>query len=359
MVIGNNDDIDFIDELDDEQQSDGQKQDPTSDNHQEPEKQKPEDRDDTGTSDSGEGEGEEDDFLTSLLKSRGIEDKSKIKFATEEGDIEEVDWDSLSSEDKLNILSSSESTPENGLDESEIQLINAIRNSGMNPAEYLQFIGNGEVERYIQNSQEPQYEIDAYSDDELFLMDFMSRMGEVTEDEATEALERAKANEGLFKKQIEAIRNEYKQAEQENQMQAQLEQEQIAQQQYDQFSDQIVDEINDLKEIQGFELNMENDDMQELYDFITGQDAAGNNYLAKALSDPRILVKTAWLALNGDQMINDITSYFQKEIANVRKESYKKGVTDTQKKMEKTNNVVFKDTHTKPSKEVFDDLDEL
>lgn len=356
MEIGNNDDIDFIDELDDEQQPDGQKQDPNPDNPQESEDQEPEGPDNTGTSDPEEGE---DDFLTSLLKSRGIEDKSKIKFATEEGDVEEVDWDSLSNEDKLNILSSSESTPENGLDESEIQLINAIRNSGMSPSEYLQFIGNGEVERYIQNSQEPQYEIDEYSDDELFLMDFMSRMGEVTEDEATEALERAKANEGLFKKQIEAIRNEYKQAEQENQMQAQLEQEQIAQQQYDQFSDQIVDEINNLTEIQGFELNMENNDMQELYDFITGYDAAGNNYLAKALSDPHILVKTAWLALNGDQMINDITSYFQKEIASVRKESYKKGVTDTQKKMEKADKVVFKDTHTKPSKEVFDDLDDL
>ncbi len=356
MEIGNNDDIGFIDELDDEQQPDGQKQDPNPDNPQESENQEPEGPGNTDTPDPEEGG---DDFLTSLLKSRGIEDKSKIKFATEEGDVEEVDWDSLSSEDKLNILSSSESTPENGLDESEIQLINAIRNSGMSPSEYLQFIGNGEVERYIQNSQEPQYEIDAYSDDELFLMDFMSRMGEVTEDEATEALERAKANEGLFKKQIEAIRNEYKQAEQENQMQAQLEQEQIAQQQYDQFSDQIVDEINNLKEIQGFELNMENNDMQELYDFITGQDAAGNNYLAKALSDPHVLVKTAWLALNGDQMINDITSYFQKEIASVRKESYKKGVTDTQKKMEKTDKVVFKDTHTKPSKEVFDDLDDL
>lgn len=294
MEIGNNDNIDFIDELDDEQQLDGQKQDPNPDNPQESEDQEPEGPDNTGTSDPEEGE---DDFLTSLLKSRGIEDKSKIKFATEEGDVEEVDWDSLSNEDKLNILSSSENTPENGLDESEIQLINAIRNSGMSPSEYLQFIGNGEVERYIQNSQEPQYEIDEYSDDELFLMDFMSRMGEVTEDEATEALERAKANEGLFKKQIEAIRNEYKQAEQENLMQAQLEQEQIAQQQYDQFSDQIVDEINNLTEIQGFELNMENDDMQELYDFITGYDAAGNNYLAKALSDPHILVKTAWLAL--------------------------------------------------------------
>ena len=104
---------------------------------------------------------------------------------------------------------------------------------------------------------------------------------------------------------------------------------------------------------------MEDNDMQELYDFITGQDAAGNNYLAKALSDPRILVKTAWLALNGDQMINDITSYFQKEIASVRKESYKKGVADTQNKMNKSNNVVFKETSKAKGNNSFDDLDEF
>ncbi len=95
--------------------------------------------------------------------------------------------------------------------------------------------------------------------------------------------------------------------------------------------------------------------MQELYDFIMGQDAAGNNYLAKALSDPHVLVKTAWLALNGDQMVSDITKYFQKEIANVRKESYKKGVEDTQKKM--NNNVVFKNTSsTKIDDDILDDF---
>ena len=354
MEIGTNDDIDLVDDLDDEPQSDEQKQD--SDNQQESRKYELTNSDDTNTQDSDE---ENKDFLTTLLKSRGIEDKSKIKFATEEGDIEEVDWDSLSNRDRLNILSSSEDTPENNLDDTEIQLINAIRESGMTPAEYLQFIGNGEVQRYIQNSQQPYYEIDEYSDDELFLMDLMSRTGDVTEEELTDALERAKANENLYQKQVEAIRNEYKQMEQENQIQAQLEQEQLAQQEYEQFSNQIVDEINNLKEIQGFDLNMEDDDMQELYDFIVGQDAAGNNYLTKALSDPSILVKTAWLALNGDQMVNDITSYFQKEIANVRKESYKKGVADTQKKIEKNDKVVFKNTASKPSKEVFDDLDEL
>lgn len=293
------------------------------------------------------------DLLTSLLQSKGIEDKSKIKFENDEGEIEEKNWEDLSKEEQLNILSTEEDhTPQ--LDDSEIELLNAIRNSGLTPAEYLNYIANNEVQRYVQNAQEPSYEIDQYSDDELYLMDLMSKMGDVTEDEAMDALEKAKSNETLYQKQIAAIRNEYKKAEEENRMQAQLEQDQLAQQQYAQFSDQIVDEINGLKDIQGFDLNMSEDDMQTLYDFITQSDAAGNNYFAKALSDPKTLVKTAWLALNGDQMIEDITNYFQKEISSVRKESYKKGVADTQKKMNQID-VIFKSSPK--NKEYYDDMD--
>ena len=45
----------------------------------------------------------EEDFITVLLKSKGIEDKSKIKFENEEGDVEELSWDSLSNEERMNI----------------------------------------------------------------------------------------------------------------------------------------------------------------------------------------------------------------------------------------------------------------
>ena len=100
----------------------------------------------------------EEDFITSLRKSRGIEDRSKIKCEMEEGSIEELDWDSLSNEDKLNIINSSTEDPETDLDESEIQLISAIRNSGMNPAEYLKYIEESGVERYLQNSKGDTYE---------------------------------------------------------------------------------------------------------------------------------------------------------------------------------------------------------
>jgi len=123
--------------------------------------------------------------------------------------------------------------------------------------------------------------------------------------------------------------------------QQQLEQEQAQQAQFDQFAGKVEDEIRNFTEFQGYDLNLEDNDMQMLYDFITGTDAAGNNYFAKALSDPATLVRTAWFALNGRQMMDDITEYFQKEITKVRKESYEKG--RNAQKDNKPNNVVFKD----------------
>ena len=46
----------------------------------------------------------EDDFLSDFLKTRGIDDISRIKFEDESGNIEEKNWNSLSKEEKFNIL---------------------------------------------------------------------------------------------------------------------------------------------------------------------------------------------------------------------------------------------------------------
>lgn len=299
---------------------------------------------------------EPEDFVSYLLKSRGIEDKTKIKFENEDGEVEEGDWDGLSNEDKLNILESSIERQEDSLEDAEIQLINSIRESGLTPTEYLQYVESNGINKYLQENQTPQYTVDQYSDDELFLADFISRMGDVTDEEAQEALTQAKANETLFAKQIGAIRNEYKTLEEQNLRQSQLEQEQQAQEQYNQFAQSIVNEINDFTEFSGYDLNMENEDMQDLYDFITGVDAAGNNHFAKALADPKILVQTAWFALNGKQMVDDITEYFQKEITKVRKESYKKGMEDAKIKNTKSD-VVFKSSNKKVQQ--YSDLDDF
>lgn len=304
-------------------------------------------------------EGNEEDVVTLLLKSKGIQDSSKIKFENEEGTIEELDWSTLSNEEKLNILSSSTKDPGDGLDESEVQLINAIRNSGMSTSEYLQYLEEQSIDRYIQNSQgSKEYTVDQYSDDELFIADFMSRMGDVTDEEAKEALESAKANPTLFAKQIQAIRTEYKTMEDDTLRQQQMEQEELQQAQFDQFSQAVAEEINGLTEFGGYDLNLEEQDMQDIYDFITGTDAAGNNYFAKALSDPKILVQTALLTLNGEQMIDDITKYFQKEITKVRQESYNKGLEDAKKNVN-SQGLVFVDKPNQNAVDVYNDLDDF
>lgn len=300
---------------------------------------------------------QEDDLVASLLKARGIEDKSKIKFENDEGEIEEVNWDTLDTQTRLNILNSSTRNENINLDDSEMQLINTIRQSQLNPSEYIQYIQKKGIDDYLQNNANNtiSYKVDDLSDEELFVSDLIARIG-ITEEEAYEALDRAKANEALFNKQIKAIRTEYKSSEEEAIRYNEFKEQQKAQEQYNRFAQNVQDQISDFTEFAGCDLNMNNEDMQELYDFITGFDPAGNSYFGKALNDPPTLVRMAWFALNGEKMIQDINEYYKKEIANVRKESYNKGL----QKIKDKPSVVYKNkTQNLSTKPSFDDLDDF
>lgn len=297
-----------------------------------------------------------EDAISMLLKERGIEDKDRIKFENEEGNINEVSWDNLSEGDKYNILKTSERNDNTSLDDSEIQLINTIRSSQLTPEEYLQYVGNNSVNNYVQSLQAQQpmvHYIDQYSDDELYVMDLLSKVEDITEQEALEALNNAKSNESLFKKQIDSIRNDYRRVEDESIQNAQMRQNQEQEERFAYFADSIANQIDNFNELYGYDLNMNSDDKQDLYDFILGQDNAGNSYFGKALNDPQTLVKMAWYTLNGDKMIRDMTDYFQKEITNVRKESYQKGVQDA---LNGRSNITYK-PRSKNSQSNIDDLD--
>lgn len=114
---------------------------------------------------------EDDDFVSDFLKTRGIDDISKIKFEDDEGNIEEKSWDSLTNEEKINILNTPLDTRQdnsNNLTDEEIQLLNQIRQSNLTPSKYIEQIQGQQV------IQEPQYKIDDLSDDELFLLDLES-----------------------------------------------------------------------------------------------------------------------------------------------------------------------------------------
>ena len=277
---------------------------------------------------------EKGDLIGDLLKQQGISDPSKIKFEEADGIIKERDWDDLSYQEQLNILSNNDNTynPETDLDEDEIDIINAIRSSKMTPQQYMDTVKQQAInDYYSQNGNvAPQsYSVDDYTDDELFLYDMQVRMPDMTEEELTLALENAKSNEQVYAKQVAGIRNEYKQLENNKIQQEQAIAKQQQETQYNQMAQKIITAIDSQSDIANtFEL--EDEDKQMIAYGILGQDQAGISNLSKALNDPQTLVKMMWFALKGEEAIDSINEYYKDQISKARQSGYQKGLQDAQ-----------------------------
>lgn len=304
---------------------------------------------------------EEGDVITTLLRRQGIIDPDKIKFEGEDGEIEERSWDDLSYEEQLNILTGEDtpdnSEPEDDLDDDEIDLINLVRQANITPEEYLQQVKEQAIREYLQTNSmaEPTYTVDSYTDDELFVYDMQVRMPELTDEELTQALESAKANEVIFNKQVNGLREEYKKLEESKLQQEQLISQQQQQEEYNKYANTILEGIDNQEDIAGtFEL--EDDDRQMIAQFILGKDQAGISLLGKALNDPQTLIEMSWFALKGKEAIDSINDYYKEQITKAREAGYAKGLQDAKPASSK---VVTKSSKSKLLRKEYKTIDDL
>jgi hypothetical protein len=87
----------------------------------------------------------------------------------------------------------------------------------LSPAEYIQAIQRQGIDEYRRNTVDESYsyKVDDLTDEELYVADLITKIPDITKEEAFEALDRIKQNETLFKRQMGAIRSEYIKAEKE------------------------------------------------------------------------------------------------------------------------------------------------
>lgn len=268
----------------------------------------------------------EDDFISDYLRSRGIEDSSKIKFENDNGDIEERDWNSLTREEKFNILNTPlPSHDDTDLTDEEIDFLNQLRERNLTPNQFINQLSSNK------EPIEPQYKIDDLSDDEIFILDLESRVGELTDEQAAQALANSKQDEILFSKQVEGIRKEYREREDYAQQQQQAELEEQQQEAYNKFQDSVINSISNFNSIGNLDLNFEDSDRNMLADFMLSRDDSGNNPLWQALQEPETLTKAAWFILNGEDALNGIADYFTNQIKLVSQNQYKKGYEEGRK----------------------------
>lgn len=348
-----------IDDLDIEEQDEKQliSQDPINEQTKEiedPDKSEQENSDNTDISDPPTNKDEKnteninDQIISDLLKKQGIQDLHKINFEGDDGKINQMDWKDLSNEERLNILSNQEPQQESDddIDDDEIDLINDIRSKGISPKEYINSIKEEAAKEFINNQQQQpqQYQIDNYSNDELYLLDLKSRIPDITDEELGHSLETAKQDENLFTKQMSGIRQEYKRLE-DNQnaiqnAEAQEADKERKQEEFNKFSNTIIDNIDKFND-NDLDFELEDQDKQEIANFILGQDQAGVSYLEKALEDPDTLVKMAWFALKGKDALDSINDYYKNQITEIGKTNYNKGLEEGKKQISKNPKVVI------------------
>ena len=257
------------------------------------------------------------DLAKELLTLQGISDMNKIKFEDESGAVIEKSWDSLTNNEKLMILSHQDD-PDTSLDSAEIELINQIRESGMTPDQYIQS---------LQTSEPPvvTYEVDSMSDDELFCIDLLDKIGSdnITDEELQQALESAKANENLFNKQVASLRVYYKDLEEKRQKQIEIEKQEEAEQEYNAFSNNIINSISNFNSLDDTPVELSQEEMNDLANYILTRDASGYSEFGRLLNDPVQFTKAAFWMLKGSEILNEM----QKQI----KEAYLRGYNESHK----------------------------
>ena len=268
-----------------------------------------------------------EDFLHNFLKEKGIEDPSKLQWEDENGEITDVDFDSLSDEDKLNVLNS---LSDPGLSQHEIDVVNYLRQNGVTFNQVIDYFSKKAVDDYI--AQNPDsvptktYTIDDYTDEELYLADLKSKYPDFTDEELTSKLNSAKLNEELFKKEVNALRTEYKK-EEDAQVEAQKQKEQ---QDYDNLVSNLQNILGNFNEVvldstdpESDVLEIEDSDKDQVLAYLLNQDTDGKSQLVKDLENPTTLIELAWLRTQGRALIDNSTRYWKDLLKQERKEKAK------------------------------------
>ena len=281
---------------------------------------------------------ESDDFdLTKeLLTLQGISDMNKIKFEDESGAMVEKSWDSLSNNEKLMILSHQED-PDTSLDAAEIELINQIRESGLTPDQFIQ-----NLQTYTEQPITT-YEVDTMSDDELFCIDLLDKVGSenITDEELQQALTNAKSNPNLFNKQVASLRVYYKDLEEKRNQQIEIEKQEAAEHEFNVFSQHIVDSIRNFNLLEDTPVELSLDEMEDLADYILTRDASGYSEFGRLLNNPEQFTKAAFWMLKGPEILNEMKKEIQKAYLRGYEESHKtpnKKVFTKQPSVNKSNN---------------------
>ena len=138
-----------------------------------------------------------------------------------------------------------------------------------------------------------------------------------------QALDNAKANEKLFSKQVASLRTYYKDLEDKRLQQIEVEKQEAAELEFENFSNSIIDSIRNFNVLEDSPVELSQDEMEDLANYILTRDNSGYSEFGRLLNDPAQFTKAAFWMLKGPEILNEM----QKQI----KEAYLRGYNEGNK----------------------------
>lgn len=281
------------------------------------------------------GDNTELSVLDQLLKSKGIEN-AKITILDENEQEKEVNFYDLSRDEQLEILSTTTENTNEDLDTSEIDLINHLRSNNLSVEDFLAQYKES-ILAEVQTSDEVSYDIDAYDDQELFLLDLKNKF-DLTDEELQIELEKELANKDLFDKKVTKLRSEYKQYEDQYNANLQLEAETKREEQYNDFANEMVTIATNVSDYHG--VYLDDSEKNETLSYLLELDESGVSKFSKDLNDPNKLYEAAWYLRYGKEAFKALENAYEAEIIKLKKVD-KPGVVvrNSEKKIENINDL--------------------
>lgn len=321
-----NDDVDIIEQDPDKDYTDTGDLFDIKDGSQEEEEEEEEVKhDDGGTSQASKSS----DFVKDYLRMHGIADSSKIQMQNDDGNIEEVDFDSLSEEEKLNIF---KDLSDPGYSDYEKSVIDYLRRNNATLDDVAAYFKQQGINEYL--SEHPEdvhqrvYSIDEYTDDEVYLADLHNKYPNFTDEELYAKLDAAKVNEDLFNKEVTSIRETQKAYEEEQEQQARAMEEQSYQELQYNLQNAMrnfvqIDLDPDDTSADALSLDVSDDDRNLIMRYLLEKGKDGKSQLVRDLEDPQALIELAYYRTKERDNLTNLTRYWKNELATERKEKAK------------------------------------
>ena len=270
-----------------------------------------------GDEPGGNGEPEEEPAsgLEQFLSQYGIVG-GMIEF--EEG--EQKHFNELESEEQFNILfelaQRGKSIEEQnlGLDDDEVELVNWIRNTGRPVEEAVNILAQERLAQLEALRAAGGEDFTTMSEDAIMAKWLKENNPEANEIELAEELERQKES-SFFSKNANKLRSQYvAQQEQEARIE-QEKREMAAEAELEEDRARIVNAAMGIKDVIGYQVSDEI--KNEVLESILEVNEHGDSlFMQEVFGDPEKLFKAAWLYKFAESHVNDLETYYKKELAN-------------------------------------------